>query len=167
MKQAAASESVSATDAPAILENVGQLRSWLRGLPKHHELTPLAILSVLDLIESGYGPGGVVERREEEMKDLTLAEFAKIMGRAGSTVTHWCASGQVPGAYKLRGWAWRIPRASVQRFKDAQAQPKLRPQKGELMAAVHARRRETADSKFPGGLLERYELRSRKKKGMA
>jgi hypothetical protein len=144
MTEASTADEQNSIGKKAVSEaNIAQLTRWLRSLPKNHELTPIAVLSVVDLIASGFGPGGVLDLREEEMRDLTVAEFGILMGRSSVTATTWCASGQVPGAYKLQGRAWRIPRASVQRFKEQQSRPKT--SSGSFISAAHLLRRQQLD----------------------
>lgn len=53
--------------------------------------------------------------------DLTLEEAAAAVHRAVPTVRAWCTAGLIPGAYKLRGRAWRIPRAALLRFEHHEA----------------------------------------------
>jgi excisionase family DNA binding protein len=54
-------------------------------------------------------------------RDLTLSEAGAQVGRAVSTVREWCAAGQIPGAYKLRGREWRIPPEGLRAFLAAEA----------------------------------------------
>lgn len=59
--------------------------------------------------------------------DLTLAEIAKRVHRAPSTVRGWLNGGMVPGAYRLRGRDWRVPPSALQAFLRQQAAPKAEP----------------------------------------
>lgn len=52
--------------------------------------------------------------------DLTVAGVAEKLGRRPSTVRAWCERGELPGAYKLRGREWRIPRSALEAFLDSQ-----------------------------------------------
>lgn len=81
--------------------------------------------------------GAAVAAVENEgTADYTIAEFAGLFNRSASTATQWCSAGLVPGAYKLQGRAWRVPRASVARFREAQRRPKT--PSAVLLAAAHA-----------------------------
>ena len=44
---------------------------------------------------------------------LTVSQVAEVTGRAPSTVRTWAAEGRLPGARRLRGREWRIPRAAI------------------------------------------------------
>jgi hypothetical protein len=57
---------------------------------------------------------------EREGGDLSIRELAVEFQRATSTVRGWLARGDIDDAYQLQGRAWRIPRASVQRFREKQ-----------------------------------------------
>ena len=49
----------------------------------------------------------------ERHRDLTAKQVADMVGRAPSTIRSWLGQGLVPGAYRLRGREWRIPRAGL------------------------------------------------------
>ena len=58
----------------------------------------------------------LVEGLEGETTDplgLTVTEVAERTSRAASTVRTWCAEGRLPGARRLRGREWRIPRSAL------------------------------------------------------
>jgi len=55
--------------------------------------------------------------------DLTIGEVARLMHRSESTVRGWLNGGHVPGAYKLRGRAWRVPRAALSALRTSAAPP--------------------------------------------
>lgn len=71
------------------------------------------------------GLGELLERNGAEdanaIADLTAQHVADELDRAPSTVRTWCGAGRIPGAYRLRGREWRIPRASLRRFLEAEA----------------------------------------------
>lgn len=50
----------------------------------------------------------------QEAVDLTVEEAGRLLHRAPSTMRTWCARGHIPGAYRLAGREWRIPRAALQ-----------------------------------------------------
>ena len=52
--------------------------------------------------------------------ELTVAQFAKRLGRKPSTVRGWCERGALQGAYRLNGREWRIPPAAVETFIASQ-----------------------------------------------
>ena len=52
--------------------------------------------------------------------DLTIPEAARLFGRGKSTIRSWCASGLIPGCYRLRGREWRIPRQGLSAFLEGQ-----------------------------------------------
>ena len=52
--------------------------------------------------------------------DLRLEDVAAQLERAVSTVRTWCQQQRIPGAYRLRGREWRIPRKGLQAFLDAE-----------------------------------------------
>ncbi len=51
--------------------------------------------------------------------DLTVQEVGDLLGRAPSTVRTWCGAGRLPGAYRLRGREWRIPRGALRALRQA------------------------------------------------
>ena len=53
-------------------------------------------------------------------QDLTVKVVAKETGRAPSTVRDWLISGALCG-YKLNGRDWRVPRAVLREYLEAQA----------------------------------------------
>jgi len=57
-------------------------------------------------------------------RDLSVAEVAEKLGRSASTVRDWLGQRRFPGAYRLPGApghaAWRVPGASLERFRVAQ-----------------------------------------------
>lgn len=56
--------------------------------------------------------------------DLTVDDIAHQLGRTPACVRAWCRAGRVPGAYRLNGREWRIPRAGltayIERARDGQ-----------------------------------------------
>ncbi len=58
-----------------------------------------------------------------EAADLTVAEFGRLFTRTPSTVRLWCEQGKIPGAWKLSGKQWRIPRQSIEQFRQKQGAP--------------------------------------------
>lgn len=52
--------------------------------------------------------------------DLTIRQVASLMGKKESTVRGWLNAGAMPGAYKLHGREWRIPREELRRFQERQ-----------------------------------------------
>ncbi len=58
------------------------------------------------------------------LSDLTVEQAATEIGRARSTIRTWCNSGELEGAYRLRGREWRVPRIAFMRFLQAQTNGK-------------------------------------------
>ena len=58
---------------------------------------------------------------KDGVSDLTVGELAEELGRSVSAVRGWLAVKLVPGAYKLRGREWRVPRAGLRQFLDQEA----------------------------------------------
>ncbi len=57
---------------------------------------------------------------EDRLADSTVDEVARELSRSRSTVREWCRAGEIPGAYRLNGREWRIPRSGLQKFLDGQ-----------------------------------------------
>jgi hypothetical protein len=127
---------------------MSQLRELLRGAPSEAKLSPAVILGLLDCVDPE-ASAETIDSWQEANSDLTPAEFGKIMRRSSVTVAQWCAGGAVPGAYKLQGRAWRIPRASVQRFRNQQSIPKPKPTLSPLM--LHPPRQPLVNPVFTRG----------------
>lgn len=65
------------------------------------------------------GPGR--DETSQVLRDeLTVTELAEQFQRSTSTVRGWIEAGRFPGAYKLRGRDWRVPRAAVDVFRAHQ-----------------------------------------------
>lgn len=58
------------------------------------------------------------EPPEDEGVDLTVHDVAALLDRAPSTIRTWCGAGRFPGAYRLQGREWRIPRADLRGLRD-------------------------------------------------
>ncbi len=67
----------------------------------------------------------------QERDELTAAEWAALEHRSPGTVCAWLAAGLVPGAYKLNGREWRVPRAGIVAFKTEQARQHPAPERIE------------------------------------
>src|SRR5689334_23103488 len=65
------------------------------------------------------------EEPEESIADPTLPEYAEELGKSVSTIRGWCA--RIPGAYRLHGREWRIPRAAMRAYLAQQSQPPAAP----------------------------------------
>jgi excisionase family DNA binding protein len=53
--------------------------------------------------------------------DLTVEEVAAHFGKGTSTVRTWLGRGELPGAYRLHGREWRIPRSAIETLQRAEA----------------------------------------------
>ena len=76
--------------------------------------------------------GWVLEHLDGAAEDLTLDQVAEKVGRAVSTVRGWANSGELEGAYRLRGREWKIPAVTLQRFLEGE-------RSGEGKSLVRAR----------------------------
>lgn len=88
------------------------LRALLHGLDDN-SLVPVRVDWLRELLE------GVWEIPVEPTVevDLTCADVAEMLGRDTSIVRTWCRAGLLPGAYRLRGREWRIPRQALTDFQ--------------------------------------------------
>jgi len=101
------------TDEPSLLED---LRREVSAMPPGALLPRDWLLSRLSDRPAAAGgePGGVA------VVDLSIADLARVFGKRPSTVRGWVERGQFPGAYKLHGKEWRVPRSAVAAFQDMQ-----------------------------------------------
>ena len=53
--------------------------------------------------------------------DLSAVDVAAELGRRPGTIRGWFARGDFPGAYRLHGREWRVPRAALRAYLDRQA----------------------------------------------
>ena len=72
---------------------------------------------LIALLEADMRETGIVSPR-----DLTVKEVAKETDRAPSTVRDWLLSGALRG-YKFNDRDWRVPRAALEEYLDAQSKP--------------------------------------------
>ena len=64
-------------------------------------------------------------------RPLQLREVAERYGRSPSTIRAWCAAGKLPGAFKMNGFDWWIPRSALRKFEaDQQRDRKQEPALG-------------------------------------
>lgn len=70
------------------------------------------------LLEALAGVQATAEPPQPEL--LTVAEVATHFHRSASTVRAWCERGLLPGAVKVRGRSWHVPRAALAAFLEAQ-----------------------------------------------
>jgi excisionase family DNA binding protein len=52
--------------------------------------------------------------------DLTPEEAGSALQRSPVTIRAYCAAGLLPGAYRMRGRQWRIPRTALEAFQAAE-----------------------------------------------
>jgi hypothetical protein len=67
--------------------------------------------------------------------DLSAKQVGVLFGRSPATVRLWAEQGQLVGAWKLNGKAWRVPVAAVEQFRRDQRAPaptQLQPSTGDL-----------------------------------
>lgn len=77
---------------------------------------------------------------DSPIADITVEQLAGELNRSPSTVRGWLSSGAFPGAYRLQGREWRIPRTEVEAFLNRQ-----RPQKPVAVRQAPRRQRTPAD----------------------
>lgn len=56
----------------------------------------------------------------DESGDLTVPDLCRQYGRKSSAVRGWLEAGRFPGAYKMNGKEWRVPRAALAAFDAGQ-----------------------------------------------
>lgn len=93
-----------------IEERLRQLASALPSKDSAVSLTREDIITLLD-----------TEPLALEMKtrDMTVEEVGEEVGRAPSTIRGWLIAGELRG-YKLNGKSWRVPRAALREYLEAQ-----------------------------------------------
>ncbi len=94
-----------------------RLRRLASALPSDDSAVTITRADIVALLED--------DGRETEVgstRDLTVEEVAKETGRAPSTVRDWLISEALCG-YKLNGRDWRVPRAALEEYLDAQSKP--------------------------------------------
>jgi excisionase family DNA binding protein len=100
-----------------------RLRQLVDALPSDSSSVTLTRSDLAALLE-GEEQGGEVLAPE---RDLTVEQVAEAMGRACSTVRGWLIAGELRG-FKLNGRDWRVPRAALRAYRDAQAAGKADPE---------------------------------------
>ena len=90
-----------------------RLRALVGLLPSDSSAVTLTRLDLVALLEETPGASPAPSR------DLSVEEVAAETGRAPSTVRGWLISGALRG-YKLNARDWRIPRAALRAYLDAQ-----------------------------------------------
>lgn len=103
-----------------------RLRRLASALPSDGSSVTLTRLDLEELLE-----GEVAEVRDRE-RDLTVEDVAEETGRAPSTVRGWLIEGTLRG-YKLNGRDWRVPRAALRTYLEAQAGPSPASDDGEAV----------------------------------
>ena len=79
-------------DSASVTVPVGDLREWL---------------------ECDGGAGG-----PDIMTDFTVDDVAELLGRTPACVRGWCRAHRVPGAFRLNGREWRIPKAGLRAYLE-------------------------------------------------
>jgi Helix-turn-helix domain len=95
-----------------------ELRALLARLPVDGALPVGWVREQLDALGPEPIPAGTV--------DLTAGDLARRWQRGASTVRTLCETKQLEGAYKF-GREWRIPRATVERYEQAQREGQGEP----------------------------------------
>ena len=92
-----------------------RLRQLASALPSDDSAVTFTRADLVDLLEDD-----PEEKVVGSMPDLTAKEVAERTGRAPSTVRSWLCSGALTG-YKLNNRDWRVPRAALRGYLEAQA----------------------------------------------
>ena len=95
-----------------VRERLSQLAA---ALPSDASAVTISRADIIAMLEED--PGSHVPT---SMRDLTAEEVAHETGRAASTVRGWLGRGELHG-YLLNGRVWRVPRASLRDYLDAQS----------------------------------------------
>ena len=94
-----------------------RLRQLASALPSDHSAVTITRADLIALLEADMRETGIVSPR-----DLTVKEVAKETDRAPSTVRDWLFSGALRD-YKFNDRDWRVPRAALEEYLDAQSKP--------------------------------------------
>ena len=92
-----------------------RLRQLASALPSDASAVTITRADIVVLLED--------DGRETEVgssRDLTVEDVADETGRSASTVRGWLISGALRG-YKLNGRDWRVARAALEEYVDAQS----------------------------------------------
>ena len=92
-----------------------RLRQLASALPSDASAVTITRADIVALLEDDGGRTEVASTR-----DLTVEEVAEETGRAPSTIRDWLISGALCG-YKLNGRDWRVSRATLREYLDAQS----------------------------------------------
>ena len=94
-----------------------RLRRLASALPSDDSAVTITRADLVTLLERD-GDDPVTD----STRDLTVKEVAKETDRAPSTVRDWLLSGALRG-YKFNDRDWRVPRAALEEYLDAQSKP--------------------------------------------
>ena len=95
------------------------LRELLEALPPGATVPVGWVLEKLDASAPREGSAPVV--------DLTAEEVAELFDRTPACVRGWARQGKLPGAYRLHGREWRIPRAALEALRGETRDPQRHP----------------------------------------
>lgn len=88
---------------------------------------------LLELLEGTEAPGVTSAPLEV---DLTPEEVGAALHRSPVTIRAYCNAELIPGAYRLRGRQWRIPRAALEAFQAAERAKEVKPWKRKRRQAA-------------------------------
>jgi hypothetical protein len=88
---------------------------------------------LLEILEGTEAPGATSAPLG---MDLTPEEAGAALHRSPVTIRAYCNAGLVPGAYRLRGRQWRIPRAALEAFQEAERAAPVKPWKRKRRKAA-------------------------------
>ncbi len=66
--------------------------------------------------------------------DLTVQQVAAEFSKGHSTIRTWIARGELPGAYRLHGREWRIPRTAIDAMQRRESELDRQPAKKRPVA---------------------------------
>ena len=87
----------------------------LRALPDDAQVPVRWVRELVAELGLGDGTPGSV--------GLTVPQVADLTDRSPSTIRTWCAEGRLPGACRLRGREWRIPRRALDALVAGEGRP--------------------------------------------
>ena len=90
-----------------------RLRQLAAALPTKDSAVTLTREDLVALLDTE--PLGI----EIRTRDMSVEEVGEEVGRAPSTIRGWLIAGELRG-YKLNGKSWRVPRAALREYLEAQ-----------------------------------------------
>jgi len=95
-----------------------KLRALVDALPAGSSIT-LTRADLVNLLDPDDNPTLAADL---DGRDYSVLDLARLLGRGESTIRTWLGRGEIPGAYRIKGKEWRVPRAAWREFLDREAQ---------------------------------------------